>query len=104
MSTAIPVSNFCIKINDADEYSDLFLMILFFQVFDTELFKGLREKYGNVFHKFMFTKLVPVAGDMTQHNLGIEEEIADVLINEVDIIVSSAANTTFDERFLCVSL
>lgn len=69
------------------------------EVVHTELFKGLREKYGNEFHKFISTKLVPVAGDMTQNNLGIEEEMADLLIKEVDIIVSSAANTTFDERY-----
>lgn len=36
---------------------------------------------------------------MTQNNLGIEEEMADLLIKDVDIIVSSAANTTFDERY-----
>lgn len=69
------------------------------EVVDTELFKGLREKYGNEFHKFISTKLVPVAGDMTQHNLGIEEEMGALLMKEVDIIVSSAANTTFDERY-----
>lgn len=48
----------------------------------------------------MLKKLVPIAGDMTKHNVGLEKEMADVLINEVDIIASSAANTTFDERFL----
>lgn len=69
------------------------------EVVHTELFKGLREKHGNEFHKFISTKLVPVAGDMTQTNLGIEEEMTDLLIKEVDIIVSSAANTTFDERY-----
>jgi thioester reductase-like protein len=49
----------------------------------------------------MLKRLVPVAGDMTQPGLGLEEDIANVIIKEVDIIVSSAANTTFDERF-CV--
>jgi len=69
------------------------------EVMNAELFKELREIYGNQYENFMLEKLVPVPGDMTQHNLGIQEDIADVLVKEVDIIVSSAANTTFDERY-----
>lgn len=69
------------------------------QIMNAELFKGLREMYGNEYEKFMLEKLVPVPGDVTQPNLGIQEEIADLLVKEVDIIVSSAAVTTFDERY-----
>ena len=67
---------------------------------NAELFKCLREAYGDEFEKFMLKRLVPVAGDLTKHNLGIEEDMTHVLMEEVDIIVSSAATTTFDERFL----
>ena len=48
----------------------------------------------------MLKKLVPVSGDMTQHNLGIQEDMSHLLVKEVDVTVSSAANTTFDDRFL----
>eukprot|EP00253_Pinus_taeda_P004114 PITA_04114 len=69
------------------------------EVMNVELFKCLREIHGDEFEKFMLKRLVPVAGDMTKHNLGIEEDMANVLMEEVDIIVSSAATTTFDERY-----
>lgn len=46
----------------------------------------------------MLNKLVPVVGNVCESNLGLEEDFADKIANEVDIIVNSAANTTFDER------
>ena len=58
----------------------------------------MREIHGNDFQEFMLKRLVPVAGDMTKQNLGIEKDMVHVLTKEVDIIVSSAATTTFDER------
>lgn len=46
----------------------------------------------------MLSKLVPVVGNVCESDLGLEEDLADVITKEVDIIVNSAANTTFDER------
>lgn len=69
------------------------------EVLNTDLFNGLREIHGNEFQDFLLKKLVPVAGDMTKENLGIEKDMVDVLRKEVDIIVSSGATTTFDERY-----
>lgn len=69
------------------------------EVLNTDLFNSLREIHGNEFQDFLLKKLVPVAGDMTKENLGIEKDMVDVLRKEVDIIVSSAATTTFDERY-----
>lgn len=69
------------------------------EVLNTDLFNSLREIHGNEFQDFLLKKLVPVAGDMTKENLGIEKNMVDVLRKEVDIIVSSAATTTFDERY-----
>ena len=45
---------------------------------------------------------VKFAGDMTKENLGIEKDMVDVLRKEVDIIVSSAATTTFDKRYIYI--
>lgn len=69
------------------------------EVMNAELFKELREIHGNEFQEFMSKRLIPVAGDMTKQNLGIEKDMVDVLTKEVDIIVSAAATTTFDERY-----
>lgn len=47
----------------------------------------------------MLSKLVPVVGNVCENNLGVEGDLSQVIAKEVDIIVNSAANTTFDERF-----
>lgn len=46
----------------------------------------------------MLSKLVPIVGDICETNLGLDEDLSDVIADEVDVIVNSAANTTFDER------
>jgi fatty acyl-CoA reductase len=46
----------------------------------------------------MLSKLVPVVGNICEPDLGLDEDSADVIAKEVDLIVNSAANTTFDER------
>ena len=46
----------------------------------------------------MLGKLVPVVGNVCESDLGLDGDSADVIAKEVDIIVNSAANTTFDER------
>lgn len=47
----------------------------------------------------MMKKLVPVMGNVREANMGIEASLAEEISKEVDVIVNSAANTTFDERF-----
>lgn len=46
----------------------------------------------------MLSKIVPVIGNVCEANLGLDEDTTHMLAKEVDIIVNSAANTTFDER------
>ena len=46
----------------------------------------------------MLSKLVPVVGNICESNLGLDEDLSEVIADEVDVIVNSAANTTFDER------
>jgi len=70
------------------------------QVVDTELFKCLQEIHREGYDSFIATKLVPVVGDVREANVGIEPEIADEIADQVDVIINSAANTTFDERFV----
>lgn len=47
----------------------------------------------------MMKKLIPVMGNVRDANMGIEATVAEDISMEVDVIVNSAANTTFDERF-----
>ena len=52
----------------------------------------------------MLSKLVPVVGNVCESNLGLDDDMATAIMHDVDIIVNSAANTTFDERLLIYHL
>lgn len=69
------------------------------EIINTELFKCLQETYGNSYQNVMLSKLVPVVGNVCDSNLGLEGDIADIISEEVDVIINSAANTAFDERY-----
>lgn len=69
------------------------------EIINTELFTSLQQAYGKSYQSFMLSKLVPVIGNVCESNLGLDEDAADVIAKDVDIIVNSAANTTFDERY-----
>ena len=70
------------------------------QVVDTELFKCLQEIHREGYDSFIATKLVPVVGDVREANVGIAPDLADEIADQVGVIINSAANTTFDERFV----
>ncbi|KAK7244694.1 hypothetical protein RIF29_39519 [Crotalaria pallida] len=69
------------------------------EIIDTELFRCLRQIHGKSYQAFMLSKLVPVVGNICESNLGLDVDASDVIAEEVDVIVNSAANTTFDERY-----
>lgn len=69
------------------------------QIVNTELFKCIQAAHGASYPAFMQRKLVPVVGNVTEANLGLEPAVAAEIAEEVDVIINSAANTTFDERF-----
>ncbi|KAL5545600.1 hypothetical protein UlMin_005287 [Ulmus minor] len=69
------------------------------EIIHTELFKRLRQTHGISFQDFMLSKIVPVVGNVCDSDLGLEADLAEVISKEVDVIVNSAANTTFDERY-----
>ncbi|CAL5426651.1 unnamed protein product [Camellia sinensis] len=57
----------------------------------------LQQTYGESYQDFMPSKLVPVVGNVCKDNPALEEDVADAIKNEVDVIINSAANTNFDE-------
>ncbi|OMO51846.1 Male sterility, NAD-binding protein [Corchorus capsularis] len=66
---------------------------------EAELFKCLKQIYGEGYEAFMMSKLVPVVGNVSQSDLGIEEELAISIKKDVHIIVNSAAVTSFFARY-----
>ncbi|KAK2380126.1 alcohol-forming fatty acyl-CoA reductase [Trifolium repens] len=70
------------------------------EVFQKDLFRVLREKFGEDFNSFISKKVEVVAGDVADENLGIKDNnIKNVMFEEIDLIINSAATTNFDERF-----
>ncbi|XP_034693380.1 fatty acyl-CoA reductase 2 [Vitis riparia] len=69
------------------------------EIINAEVFDCLQQAYGKSYQAFMLSKLVPVAGDVCGSSLGLEKDFAEAIAKEVDVIVNSAANTTFDERY-----
>nr|XP_025669766.1 probable fatty acyl-CoA reductase 5 [Arachis hypogaea] len=79
---------------------DVALQRLHTEVFGKELFKIQREKWGEKFSSFLSEKVVAVAGDVSLHNFGIKDQIlVKEMLEEIEIIVHSAATVTFDERY-----
>ncbi|XP_059296013.1 fatty acyl-CoA reductase 2, chloroplastic [Lycium ferocissimum] len=69
------------------------------EILNADIFKNLKQVHGKSYDTFMLSKLVPVVGNVCETHLGLDKGLANVIAKEVDIIVNSAANTTFDERY-----
>jgi len=63
------------------------------------LFDRLRAAHGAEYEEFMRSKLEAVDGSMEADGLGIAGAVRERLEDEVDVVVNSAATTTFDERY-----
>ncbi|XP_051168817.1 uncharacterized protein LOC127286434 [Leptopilina boulardi] len=64
----------------------------FHEYFKAELFDPLREKDPSVIEK-----VIPLSGDVTQSCLGLSDADRKKLINEVSIVIHSAATTRMNE-------
>ncbi|XP_031262267.1 fatty acyl-CoA reductase 2-like [Pistacia vera] len=69
------------------------------EIIDSNLFDILRDMHGESYTDLMLSKLVPVPGNIGESNLGMNTDLIIEIAQELDVIINSAANTTFDERF-----
>ncbi|KAK2433770.1 alcohol-forming fatty acyl-CoA reductase [Trifolium repens] len=70
------------------------------EVFKIDLFRILRERWGENFSSFISKKVVTIAGDVAMENLGIKDEkLKYEIFEEIDFLVHFAACTKFNERF-----
>lgn len=58
----------------------------------------LKATHGDNYETFMNRKLTAVSGTISTDGLGISNDVAKDLSRSLDVIVNSAATTTFDER------
>src|ERR1051325_7066214 len=59
-------------------------------------FDPLRERYGAAFEDFIRDKVRLVNGDISEDNLGFTEEEAESVANDIDVLINSAGNVTFN--------
>jgi long-chain acyl-CoA synthetase len=59
-------------------------------------FEPLRERYGSAFEGFIRDKVQVVGGDIGEKDLGYSEEEAQRLADDIEIVINSAGNVTFN--------
>jgi long-chain acyl-CoA synthetase len=59
-------------------------------------FDPLRERYGSALEGFVNDKVVVKGGDIAEPNFGYSETDAQAIADDVDIIINSAGNVTFN--------
>ncbi|KAK1441622.1 hypothetical protein QVD17_07662 [Tagetes erecta] len=70
------------------------------EAIEKELFRVIKQKHGTNIDTFIFEKVKPVAGNMALENLGVTDvDLLNEMRTQVDVVVSSAASTKFDERY-----
>ncbi|PPS09878.1 hypothetical protein GOBAR_AA10769 [Gossypium barbadense] len=70
------------------------------EIISTELFRILRDKWGSKFDALISSKVIAVEGDISSENLGLEDsKLREELRKEIEIVVNSAATTSFNERY-----
>jgi long-chain acyl-CoA synthetase len=59
-------------------------------------FDPLRERYGNALDGFIRDKVVVLGGDIGETNLGYTEDQAQAVADDIDVVLNSAGNVTFN--------
>ena len=59
-------------------------------------FDPLRERYGNALEGFVRDKVVVLGGDIGDTNLGYSDEYAQKIADDIDVVINSAGNVTFN--------
>ena len=69
------------------------------EILESECFHEVREIHGShqKFIEFAESKIYPIQGDLIMEKLGIPPEERALLINEVNVIINSAASVNFDD-------
>ncbi|XP_019448059.1 PREDICTED: probable fatty acyl-CoA reductase 4 [Lupinus angustifolius] len=70
------------------------------EIFKKDLFRVVQDKWGADFGSFICNKVVAVAGDVSRDMFGlIDVKLSQEMLDDINIIVHSAASTNLDERF-----
>ncbi|RID54388.1 hypothetical protein BRARA_G01715 [Brassica rapa] len=72
---------------------------LYDEIISSDLFNHLKQTHGRSYEEFMKSKLIPIIGEIGEDNLGIGSEISAKISGEIDVVISCAGRTTFDDRY-----
>ena len=59
-------------------------------------FDPVRERYGDAFEEYIRDKVAVVGGDIAEANLGFTEDEAERVASDIDVLINSAGNVTFN--------
>src|SRR2546429_9367467 len=59
-------------------------------------FDPVRERYVDAFEDFVRDKVAIVGGDIAENNLGFSVEEAEAIAKDIDVVINSAGNVTFN--------
>src|SRR5918993_422310 len=59
-------------------------------------FDPLRERYGSALEGFVNDKVIVKGGDIAEPNFGYSDEEAQAIAGDIDVIINSAGNVTFN--------
>src|SRR5207248_2154789 len=59
-------------------------------------FDPVRERYGTTIEDFVRDKVAVVGGDIAEDNLGFSDEEANRIASDIDVVINSAGNVTFN--------
>lgn len=65
-------------------------------VVSAEPFDPVRERYGPAFEDYIRDKVAVVGGDVAETNLGFSEAEAERIAKDIDVVINSAGNVTFN--------
>ena len=66
------------------------------EIFRSSVFDRLQIRFQDSLDAFLRDRLVAVAGDISQDDLGLSNAVAETLKREIDIVINSAAVVSFD--------
>ncbi|XP_047938213.1 fatty acyl-CoA reductase 2, chloroplastic-like isoform X2 [Salvia hispanica] len=72
---------------------------LFKELINSELFGCIQEKHGKCYQEFIKEKVIPIVGNICEPNLGMDLDSARAIMEDVNVIIESAAITTLNERY-----
>ena len=68
-------------------------------IFESDIFEHYFCQYPEM-RKGWTTKVSPIAGDLTKNGLGLSQKDQETILNEVNVIINSAASVNFDDPIL----